>query len=311
MPASSAALPRPALLDGLFDYAGLFPPAALALDDAAAQYTAHRAQPEAWMLGRFVVPLASAPDLALRLPGGVDAELSVLGTGGDTAEAFLDAFDADLRALGALHRRYGRVRARAYEVRLPSELLRASLPHAVGFLGALGARQAAAPEAPQLFLEVPVNSRAAALLRVLRGTGHGVKFRTGGLAAEAFPSPADLAEALDAAARFRVPFKCTAGLHHPVRMHRPEVEARMHGFLNVFGGAVLRHAGAVKDAGALRGVLEDEDAAAWGWTDDGGLRYRDLRVPAGAVRVARAFATGLGSCSFDEPVDDLRALGLL
>lgn len=311
-PSPHASAQRPALLDGLVDYAGLFPPAALDLDAAAAQYAAHLDQPEAWMLSRFVVPVAQAHALALRLPDDRPVELAVLGTGGDTPAAFLEAFDADLRTLDALHRAYAKVRVPVYEVRCPVRLARS--PALRGLLDALDARLMARRTALQVFLEVPLvlpdGTPSYPDLRLLKGSVYGVKFRTGGLTADAFPSPEALAYALADALRYKIPFKCTAGLHHPVRMHRDEVATHMHGFLNVFGGAALLHAGALQPYD-LPAVLADEDASAWGWTDEGGLRYRDHILHPRDVRRARGLATSYGSCSFAEPVDDLRAVGLL
>ena len=49
---------------GLVDYAGLFPPAALAMAEAARRYAAYLGSPEAWMLGRFVVPVERLDELA-------------------------------------------------------------------------------------------------------------------------------------------------------------------------------------------------------------------------------------------------------
>lgn len=302
--------PRPALLAGLIDYAGLFPPAALALDAAAAQFVAHRAQPEAWMLARFVVPATQAGALAALL-SDAPVELALLGTGGADTPALLAALDADLAAFDALRSLHPHVSVAAYEVRMPADALAAGAV-AARLVEAVATRTS--ERALPVYLEVPLGEatrdRLPALLAPMAGASVGVKYRTGGLTADAFPSCAALADALNAALAESVPFKCTAGLHHPVRMHRDEVGARMHGFLNVFGGAALVHAGAL-DPKRLANVLADEDAAAWGWTDDGGLRYRDASAPADAVRRARRLAASFGSCSFDDPVDDLRALGLL
>lgn len=312
MPVSSPT-PRPVLLDGLMDYAGLFPPAAHALDVAAATFVVHRLQPEAWMLGAFVVPMAQAAALAALLPANTRTNLSVLGTGGHTPEAFLDALAADFRALDTLEAAAPHLRTPTVEVKLPADLPPAELRRLVETVNAR-----AVANFRFVFLEVPLSGldntfgRTHPLDFVLEVEPRavGVKFRTGGLVPDAFPSCADLAAAIGCALDADVPFKCTAGLHHPVRMYRDEVGTTMHGFLNVFGGAALRHAGVVDDAD-LVAVFSDEDASAWGWTNDGGLRYRDRVASADAVRAARRLATGFGTCSFDEPVDDLAALGLL
>ena len=51
------------LLHEVVDYAGLFPPAALPIDEAAEHYATYRASDEAWMLGRFVVPAGRLAEL--------------------------------------------------------------------------------------------------------------------------------------------------------------------------------------------------------------------------------------------------------
>src|SRR5262245_33954247 len=51
------------LLEGVIDYAGLFPPAKLPLDAALRNYARYRRQAESWMLGRFVLPAARLEEL--------------------------------------------------------------------------------------------------------------------------------------------------------------------------------------------------------------------------------------------------------
>jgi hypothetical protein len=63
-----------ALLEGAIDYAGMFPPTALALDAALANYRRYRAGEHAWMLGRFVIAAA-------QLPGDVELPFAVLTDG--------------------------------------------------------------------------------------------------------------------------------------------------------------------------------------------------------------------------------------
>src|SRR5512132_3163623 len=52
-----------ALLASLIDYAGLFPPASMALADATRVYDGYLASNEAWMLGRFVIPATRLVEL--------------------------------------------------------------------------------------------------------------------------------------------------------------------------------------------------------------------------------------------------------
>jgi len=53
---------RRALLAGLWDYAGVFPPAELALDEAVAEWRRIQASDDAWLVNRFVVRAGTAVD---------------------------------------------------------------------------------------------------------------------------------------------------------------------------------------------------------------------------------------------------------
>jgi hypothetical protein len=117
------------------------------------------------------------------------------------------------------------------------------------------------------------------------------------------PSPEVLADFLCSAAAMRKPFKATAGLHHPMR------STTMHGFLNVFAAATFAWSG--MDRAIVGEVLADMDATAFTFEDDG-LRWRGRVASVALIEEARRdFAHSFGSCSFEEPVDDLRAMGLL
>ncbi|NOX57360.1 MAG: hypothetical protein GXP29_00690, partial [Planctomycetes bacterium] len=108
---------------------------------------------------------------------------------------------------------------------------------------------------------------------------------------------------------YSVAFKATAGLHHPVRHYNESVETRMHGFLNVFGGAILRAADAIDREGLLE-LLSDEQADAFAFAEDG-FRWRSYVVSGDQVEKHRGkLAISYGSCSFDEPIEDLRAIGI-
>jgi hypothetical protein len=141
------------------------------------------------------------------------------------------------------------------------------------------------------------------------------KVRTGGLTPEAVPSSASIADFLCAAALRKIPFKATAGLHHPIRSERPltyapdSPRAVMHGFLNVFAAAAFAWHG--MDRERVQRILDETDAAVFEF-DDAEMRWRGVRLSVTQIREARAqFAHSFGSCSFEEPLSDLRSLGLL
>jgi len=136
----------------------------------------------------------------------------------------------------------------------------------------------------------------------------GYKMRTGGVTADAFPASAQIASALVVPATHQVPIKFTAGLHHPLRQYREEVQTKMHGFLNVLGAAVLA-AEHKWDVAQTTAMLEDESVSSFKF-DDEFFAWRDWKIDLQRLKDRRRFVTTFGSCSFDEPHDDLRALKL-
>ena len=50
------------LLNALIDYAGLFPPSGLGMEEVVANYTRYRQTANAWALGRLIVPAARLPE---------------------------------------------------------------------------------------------------------------------------------------------------------------------------------------------------------------------------------------------------------
>ena len=153
-----------------------------------------------------------------------------------------------------------------------------------------------------------VEAIAAANKRAARNA-FALKLRCGGVTKDLFPSVETLASALTTALNARVPFKATAGLHHPIRQYREEVGTEMHGFVNVFGGAILARVHGL-DADGLAEILSETDPTHFGLAET--LHWKGLTATASDVAEAREHAAlSYGSCSFEEPRDDLRQLGWL
>ena len=153
-------------------------------------------------------------------------------------------------------------------------------------------------------------------VQAAKATGARGKIRCGGVEASMIPPVESVARFLRACIDAELPFKATAGLHHPVRGEQSLTyeddppRAVMHGFLNVFVAALLYRCGVV-DLEGMHAVLGEEDPKCFQLGDEA-VGWRDLIV--GAADVARLrpdFATGFGSCSFREPVDDLKSLEIL
>ncbi|WBB66084.1 hypothetical protein [Micromonospora sp. WMMD812] len=292
----------PALLDGLVDDAAVFPPGSAALPDAVAAHRRHRAAWYAGLVGPLLVPASKLPELAAllhedeRIAVGVIADVPIAGLAAVCAEAdpririrqveaavakrgedpqpgVRELIDLARRARDAAPAEPAGGDGRPHEVS-PLDVY-AELPLTFGLMAALDALAAARAEG------LPVAA----------------KFRTGGLAAELFPTPAELAAVICACRDLDLPFKLTAGLHQAVRHLDPETGFTHHGFANLLAATVAAADGAAADAvaGVLvkcsRGPLVDRIAAA-----------RDR---------ARPLWIGFGSCSIVEPLTDLTRLGLL
>ncbi|HLJ98090.1 MAG TPA: hypothetical protein VKU02_33330, partial [Gemmataceae bacterium] len=138
----------------------------------------------------------------------------------------------------------------------------------------------------------------------------GFKLRCGGLEASAFPSLEQVAMVLTACRDADIPVKFTAGLHHPFRHSDASLNTSMHGFLNIFAAGVLAHAHRL-DEGVLVRILADGAAEHFTFEDEG-MAWMDVRASIPEIEAARRSAViSFGSCSFDEPRDELRAMHLL
>jgi hypothetical protein len=154
----------------------------------------------------------------------------------------------------------------------------------------------------RVFLEVWPGDDAT--LDAVAERGAGAKVRCGGPTPDMFPSPAELAHFICGCRDRGLAFKATAGLHHPLR------DGIAHGFLNLLGAAVLAHAARAEPRDLVE-VLLEEDAGAFGVTDEA-FTVRGQAFGAGAVAAMRErLFVGYGSCSFSEPVEDLRGLRIL
>jgi hypothetical protein len=294
------------LLTGILDYAGLFPPARLPLDQALANYSRYRQGPDEWMLARFVCPAARLHELAPYLgpASGSVAPLAVaaLGRGGANADEYLEGLTLDLEAVTAFRQAHGiRVWVDGFETRLPPGAEIALLEETI---------EQVKPLELTLFLEGSEVGAIARACTTIEGSA-GVKLRCGGLEAEAFPSVQQVADVIQACGAADLPLKFTAGLHHPLRRFDATVQATMHGFINVFAACVLDALHGV-DEKTLIEILQEEDPARFRWEDEQFTWAGQLSAPTEQIAVVRhRLAISFGSCSFDEPRDDLRALGWL
>jgi hypothetical protein len=297
------------LLREAIDYAGLFPPAALPMPQAVEQYARYLRSDERWALGRFVVPAARLTEMAIAAAGlhlragEQGARWRVSALVGDLA-AELPLVEAFNTARGVVTSdSLGEAEVDTLELKASSAVQVEAMAHSL-------------PTSLTAYVEIPVQGSAdpRPLVQAIADAGLRAKVRTGGVTPEAFPSAKEVARFIAACVELRVPFKATAGLHHPLRAeyrltYAPDsARGWMFGFLNVFAATVLlREGGTIDEAAELLGEMDPRalqvahDALCW----------RAHRWNAEALAGMRAQLAGFGSCSFREPLDDLTALGLL
>jgi hypothetical protein len=182
-------------------------------------------------------------------------------------------------------------------------------------LGDIAATFNAVPEGPTIYFELPLCGPTNDLLEAIARSRGRAKVRTGGLTPDAVPASADLARFIAACARARIPFKATAGLHHPVRAAQPLTNAAdsprvfMHGFLNVFLASVLTYFGGTQKQ--VIETLEETSPQAFHF-EETAVSWHGHRLTVQQIKEARTnLAIGFGSCSFEEPVADMKSLCLL
>ncbi|NYG58828.1 hypothetical protein BJ980_001751 [Nocardioides daedukensis] len=284
------AQPAPAWLR-MVDDAAIFPPGNAALDTALTDHVTRRREPWAEVVDTFVISDHRLAELRDLVPGDADpVGLSiVIGAGaGGLAPATSTAQRLDGMSLSGLE----------VALRDPADLVGnarrviAALDQALD-LGVLD-------EDVTLSVELPQGQPSSGWLAAadeLAAREIRLKFRTGGVDAELFPSADELGAWITAALDRESPFKCTAGLHHAVRHRDRETGFEHHGFLNV-----LLATRVCLDGGDPVEVLREESAEA--------LVTLARELGDDTLSRTRRWFTGFGSCSIDDPVEDLHELGI-
>jgi hypothetical protein len=271
-----------ALFGQLFDDAAIFPPGNAPMETALTRHLAWRSSPERDFVGQFICASPQWVELVSCLPTDASIPVSV------TVPAGVGAVESAVRAAEEDPR---------------TSLVSVEVP--VAFEDSLGevlkVLDAVLPRDTVGFVELPWAAVNGVSCDLLARSRHRLKVRTGGTAAESFPSEELLARMIWRTVRSGLAFKLTAGLHHAVR-HRDAVTGfEHHGFLNVIAATAAAREAA--DVPSIQSVLATQDPG----------RVADLvrRLDGEAARAVRRQFLSFGTCSIEEPLEDLRNLGLL
>jgi hypothetical protein len=276
------------------------------METAVTSYAEYRAGDDRDLLGRFVVP-------ASRLDEFADCLRGTSGSGVESTPWQLSAIvkDNPVQASERILSFNARMRQERATVTAICDSVELSVAAETEVADAVELFR----ESFRLFLEVRTDEDPAPLLQAIGHHRALAKMRTGGITETAFPSSAEIIRFIAACNRLGVPFKATAGLHHAVRAVYPLTYERdsacgmMFGFLNVFLASAFIRGG--MQEGEARAILDEQSPAAFTFDDDGaswrGRKSSDSELSATRMQLALSF----GSCSFVEPVEEARSLGLL
>lgn len=311
-------------LEKIIDYAGLFPPAKLNLENAFTNYTKYLSGDYCSILSRFICPVKQFPMLEQLITdsfrGTDNIRISALGQTAPTLSEFYRIFENELIQWKAFDNNLSIVKVNCYEIKLPGELSVGSSADIEAFLDGITNKIDSVISLPyMIFLEGDngdhLNDNSSKLISAiadhnLKRNNSGFKLRTGGLTPEAFPTSSQIAHCIRTALDRSVPVKFTAGLHHPLRYYDDTVKTMMHGFFNIFAAGMIAYVHPISNDG-LEEILNDEDASDFIFTDDS-LSWKGWEVTCGQIAAAREnLVLSYGSCSFEEPIEDLKALNLL
>lgn len=319
-----------ALLAGAIDYAGAFPPASLSAEQAAQNYFRYRETPEAWMLGRLVCRAKELPALLRAIEQGTLSNgekswaIAAVLSGAATSAEWRTQLAGDLRALDEFPML---AKIEALEVALPDSLALATTYRALrdALCPLSDELETVAPANATIFVESPPAGqdvrgdlicwtiKCLAEHRKQKNLPPGrlaFKLRTGGTTAQPFLSSVELARTICVLRDEGISWKATAGLHHPLPHYDVALGVYAQGFVNLLAAAALAGVHHLPEF-EVQTILEDESAASFQFGPSA-FRWRSLAATASQIELARRRSLiSFGSCSFEEPQSDLRALGWL
>lgn len=289
------------LLSGAIDYAGLFPPAGLSMSEAVINYAMYRNSNYNWMLGSFVLPSVQLEEFIDNAHDFISRDqknswrLSVLAG---------EDLNASIREIKEFSAKYAPgVVVDSIEVRANTV---SKIENTVLLL----------PAGVKAYFEISLGKNFVDLLAKVATTGQFAKIRTGGVTPGAFPPSGAVIRFVRACLAANVPFKATAGLHHPIRCFRPltyesnSAKGTMHGFLNLFLMTGFAREG--YRLSLLEEVMEEEFDEVFRFNDQSVSWRNEYRLNTFQLEtIRRKGIHSFGSCSFDEPIADLQKLGIL
>ncbi|MBD3166124.1 hypothetical protein GF324_05980 [bacterium] len=319
-----------ALLTGIMDYAGLFPPAKLSMEDAIQNYARYRKGEYAWMLDRFICPVSRLHELDAH--AGLFEEqppfrFSLLPRKADSGPQFVEMVREDVDTINRfLDSCKGLVEVDVLELKLPDNVTIQADPAAIealvtstsDLMGSLDVQtvrpffEASFTGSWEKNLDAVINGIAIhnEALSDSKVMPAGFKLRCGGVEPEAFPSAEQVAQVVSTARNHKVLMKATAGLHHPFRHDNEQMSVKEHGFFNLIGAVLIAYGKSIA-LREIKYIIADENRKHFLFYPDA-FAWSGKKIVMDQIEEGRRIGfASYGSCSFEEPLEDLKDLGLL
>jgi len=295
------------LLAKSIDFAGVFPPASLSLSETLARSNRYLHGRESWILGSIVLPINRLGEVTSLLDGA-PFRLTAIAQRTEEPERWLSRLEEDCGQLQRFLVDNPQVAVQALEILLPSSSKDTEIADRLEELVRLA-------NGHRVFVEVPAGDESfqeglratIVALERHRTANWGLKLRMGGTTPSAVPSVSLVADVLATVRDHGIPIKFTAGLHHPLRHWDNDLGVAMHGFINVLMAALFAYACRLPSKN-IEAILSDERSKDFVFNGNV-ARWLDLPLRTELIEDLRRQVVGFGSCSVDEPLNDLRMLG--
>ena len=325
-------------MDGLIDYAGLFPPADLPLNEAIDEYISHIKNDNARMLSRFIIHTSKLNDLDefISLFANIGPlRLSVLGGGGNNDDEYLNKINQNIANINNYREKQGnKIEIDVIECKMATNTpSKSTMEKTTDLLNKNGLTHyheftELPPVGMNYSTEIDDSSWDNEILPTIKLLSNldnaGIKLRCGGIVKEAFPSVEQVAAMIQTCVIIGIPMKFTAGLHHPIRHFAEEYDEFMHGFINTFGAGIFattfpkpkNSQEKYKMFILLSHMIDDQNAENFNFNNNSMIWKvgddRDTQFEIDVEKIENARKKGMisyGSCSFQDPIDDLTQLG--
>lgn len=313
--------------NGIIDYAGLFPPAKLDLKTSFENYINYKNSDYRNLLSRFILPsglLNELKDLIeKKYTSENDIKLSILANSSENLDDFHLKLSETLNSIQQFKSELSdSINIDLLEIKIPDELLSGHKEsYVTEFINRISDEVIKnLSEDTFFFLEGNTNDDwKDNIKKLINGIYHhnliiyynaGFKLRTGGIKPDMFPSSEIISHSIKECIDRNVKIKFTAGLHHPFRNYDYELRTFMHGFINVFSAGLIAYRHNLSING-MNDILNDENGNNFVFSMNC-FSWKDWKICIEEIELARAnLMISFGSCSFDEPIGDLKKLKLL